>query len=273
MAFSKTLVSDSVAARLIETQALYGKTNRSFDSLVRPGASSVDIPLLAIPTVKTNTGYALDGSDRVETKENTTNVNVALTTYSVPLADEILSQYESGGMLLDQYFQSAADVLTQYYDRLVMTEIISTTNKAAFAGASMAWADIVGIAKALDLAKCPRNNRILIVDANIADEWYAVDGVKAALQYSEQMFGSGVKRFLDFDVYITGNAPTHTNSVGHSKYCIMGAYGPGIASILNRKMDIKSAWDTTNLREAIDCVSHFGCKLLANGYAAVKYKP
>lgn len=273
MAFSKTLVADSVATRLIETQALFNQFNRSFDSLVRPGASSVDVPLLAIPTVKTTSGYALDGADRKETKTDTTNVNVALTTYSVPLAGEILGQYESGGMLLDQYFKSAADVLTQNFDSLVMTEIISTTNKAAFAGASMAWADVVGIKKTLDLKKCPQNDRVLIIDANIADEWYAVDGVKSALTYSQQMFEDGIPRFLGFKVFITGNAPTHTTSVGHSKYCIMGAYGPGVAAILSRNMDVHSAWDTINLREAIDCVSHFGAKLLHADYAAVKYKP
>ncbi len=99
MAFTKTLVADSVVRRLIEGQGIYGRMNRSFDGLVQQGASSVDIQKLAIPVVKT-AGYSLTGADRKKSKADTTNINCALGIYSVPLAEEILAIYESNGMLI-----------------------------------------------------------------------------------------------------------------------------------------------------------------------------
>ena len=42
MAFSKTIVADSVITRLIESQGIFQLANRAFDSMVRPGASSLD---------------------------------------------------------------------------------------------------------------------------------------------------------------------------------------------------------------------------------------
>lgn len=274
MAFSKTLVADTVVARLIEGQGIYGRCNRNFDALVKVGASSVDIPNLAIPTVKT-AGYALDGADRKETKTDTTNVNVPLATYSVPLADEILGAYESNGMLIKEYINSAVMVLQEYFDTLVLTEAQTTTYKAAFAGATMAWADIVGINAQFDILKVPKSGRIIAIDANLAAEFFGIDVVKNAVSYNSNYLTTGTfLNFMGMTFYITGLLPTFTASSSVTgKYSMVGIYGPGMASIVSKFGDIKEAWDTINLRTAYDVISHYGCKLLDAKFSVVRYKP
>ncbi len=274
MAFSKTLVADSVVARLIEGQGIYAHCNRSFDGLVRQGASSVDIPNLAIPTVKT-AGYALDGADRKETKTDTTNVNVALATYSVPLADEILGQYESNGKLITGYIDSAVMVLQEYFDTLVLTEAQTTTYKSAFAGSTMAWADINYINAKFDQLKVPKAGRIICIDANIAGEFFDIDVVKNAVSYNANYLANGqFFNFMGMRFFITGLLPTFdASSSVTGKYSMVGIYGPGMAAIVSKFGDIKEAWDTVNLRTAYDVISHFGYNLLDAKFAVVKYKP
>lgn len=274
MAFSKTLVADTVVARLIEGQGIYGSCNRSFDGLVQAGASSVDIPQLAIPIVKT-AGYALSGSDRKKAKDDTTNVNVALHTYSVPLAEEILARYESNGKLIAGYIDSAVMTLQEHFDKLVLTEAQTTTAKAAFAGASMAWEDITGIKKAFDVAKVPQYGRMLCVDANLIGEFYAVDGVKSAVTFNKGYFENGILGdLLGMKVFSTGLLPTFSASSSITgKYSMVGIYGPGMAAILSKFGDVKEAWDTVNLQTVYDVISHFGVKLLDSNFSVVRYKP
>lgn len=270
MPFDKKLVADTVLTRLIENNGLWQKMNRSFDALVRQGASSVDVPSLAIPTVQTS-GTALDNSNRKETHTDTTMVNVPITLYAVPLADELIATYESNGMLLREYLDSAAAALGQKFDELVLAAIMGTTTKSIIAGSTIDWADIVAIKAQMDVLKIPANNRILVVDANLEGDFYAIEEVVTALSYNRAYMENGVPRILGMDVWITALSTTTTNSVAHSKRGIAGVYGPGVASILSRDMDVQSAWDTTNLRTAIDVCSHFGAKLLSNSYAVVKY--
>lgn len=275
MAFSKTLVADTVVARLIEGQGIYSRTNRSFDGLVQPGASSVDIPNLGIPIVKT-AGYAVDGADRKKAKDSTTNVNVALATYSTPLAEEILARYESNGKLITGYIDSAVMVLQEYFDTLVLAAANTTTYRYAFAGATMAWADIVAINKRFDLNKVPKSGRIICIDANLADEFFGVDVVKNAVSYNSNYLTTGTfLNFMGMTFFITGLMSTvnGTSSSITGKYSMVGIYGPGLASIVSKFGDVKEAWDTVNLQTVYDVISHFGCKLLDAKFAVVVYKP
>lgn len=270
MAFDKKLLADSVLTRLIDTQGIWQKMNRSFDALVSQGATSVDIPSLAVPTVQTS-GTALDNSNRKETHTDTTMVNCPLTLYSVPLADELIARYESNGMLLKEYYQSAAEALQQKFDELVLAAIMGTTVKSIVASSTVDWPDIVAIKQTLDLAKVPKNNRYLIVDSNLASDFYQITEVVEAMKYQRDYFEGGVPKILGMGVLETASSTTTTNSVAHAKRGIAGVYGPGVASILSRNMEVHSAWDTTNLRYAIDCTAHYGAKLLSVSYAAVKY--
>jgi hypothetical protein len=272
MPYNKTVVADSVITRLIENQGIYTSMNRSFDGLVRPGATSVDIPALAIPEVKT-TGTATVNAGRKKAKADTNMINVSLSPYVVPLAEEILAQYESNGQLIKNYLDSASMALQEKFDSIVVEEAQTTTDKSAFAGASMAWADVIDITKRFDLNKVPKSQRVIAVSAGLASEFFNIDVIKNAVGYNSAFLTSGtLLQLMGMKFFISGLVSTVTVG-GAAKENMVGIYGPGLAFILSRMGDVKEAWDTANLQQVVDMIAHAGCKLFDNKFAVVKYKP
>ena len=268
MPYTKTLVADAVVQRLIETQGIYSYMNRSFDAIVRQGASSVDIPKLAIPVVKT-AGTPLVNADRKKSKGDTNNVNVPLTAYAVPLAEEVVSQYETNGTLIKEYINSAALALQEKFDSLVITEAQTTTDVSPFAGATMAWADIIDITKKLDANKTPKAGRVIVISAALAAEFFAIDVVKGSVQYNPNYLESGTFiNFMGMKFFISGLVPQVSG-----KDAMVGISGQGLAFILSRMGEIKEAYDTTNLQSVYDVLAYAGCKLLDDKFAVVKRKP
>lgn len=264
MAYSKTIVADAVVQRLIETQGIYSFCNRAFDGLVRPGASSVDIPKLAIPVVKT-AGTALVHADRKKAKADTTNVNVPLTAYAVPLAEEVLAAYESNGTLIKEYINSAAMALQEKFDSLVIAQGLTTSYTSDFAGSTLAWADIVAIMGTFDTNKVPKAGRIIVVSATLASEFFGIDVVKGSVQYNPNYLESGTfVNFAGMKFFISG-------LVGSD--AVVGISGPGLAFILSRMGEIKESYDSTNLQTVYDVIAHAGAKLLDDKFAVVKTKP
>lgn len=268
MAFSKTIVADSVITRLIESQGIFQLANRAFDSMVRPGASSVDVPDLAVPIVKT-AGTPLVDSDRKKAKADTTLVNVPLVGYAVPLADELLAQFESAGSLIREYLNSASLVLQEKFDSLVVSQAQTTTNASDFTGETLSWGDLLAIKKLMDTNKVPKSGRVLVIDANIEDEFFGIEELRDAMTFNTNYLESGeIGYVLGFRTFISGNvAPVS------SKYSITAFYGPGVAFVLNRCGEVNSSWDTTNLQWVHDMVAHAGAKLFNSKFAVVKTKP
>ena len=268
MPFSKTILADAFVQRLIENQGIYSNANRSFDSLVKPGATSVDIPALAIPVLKT-AGVSVSSSDRKKTKTDTANINVPLGPYAVPLADELLGRYESGGILLNGYLDSAAAVIQEGFDTALITECQKTTDKADFAASTLSWADIVGINAAFDKNKVPKAYRCIVIDADLESEFFNIDVIKNAAAYNTINFATGsVISILGLKFFFTGVAP----KVG-TKASVTAFYGPGVAFILSRLGEIKTAWQTDALLDTVDVLAHAGAKLLDNKFAIVRTKP
>lgn len=272
MAFDKKILADGVVQRLIEGQGIYNKMNRSFDALVAPGATSVDVPDLAVPLVKTS-GSAPTSADRKKTHTGTTMINVPLIAYAVPLADELIGRYESNGVMITEYLNSAAAVLQEKFDELVITAAQGTTDKSAFAGAAMSWADVIDITKRFDVNKVPKSGRVITIDANLAAEFFGIDVVKSAVAYNSNFLTTGTfLNFMGMSFYITGVAPTITVG-GAAKYTMVGIYGPGVAMIISKLGEIKEAWDGENLQDNVDMLAHAGIKLFKNQFSVVKYKP
>ena len=261
MAYAKTLVADSVAQRLIEAQGIFQYCNRAFDGIVKPGASSVDVPKLAGLTVNT-AGVSSTHASRAKTKTDTTMVNVPLDKAVVPLADQILGQFESNGMLMKEYTISAALTFQEHFDKMVITEALTTTNTITDF-ATLGWAQIAAINKGLDLQKVPKTGRIIAISANLADSFYAIDVVKNAMAYNIAKFESGqFISVMGMKFFISANVPLST-----TKNQIVGFYGPGLVFVLSRYMELKSGWDETNLLDVNDLLCHFGKKLLDVDYA------
>ena len=271
MAYNKILVADSVVQRLVENQGIYQLCNRSYDSLVIPGASSVDVPKLAVTKVK-KTGTSATHADRIKSKDKTSMVNIPLGPYVVPLANEILSKYETNGALGMQYLDSAALQIEEQFDIDVLTEAQSTSDKTVFASAKLTWADIVGIGKNMDVNKVPKSGRVIAVNANLAEDFFDIDVIKAAIGYNQSFLQSGtLLKILGMTFFITGLAPTITVDEAEH-YTVTGFYGPGLAFILSRNGEIKEAWDGENLQDNIDLLAHAGVKLFDDKFAVVKYK-
>lgn len=261
MAFTKTLLADAVVQRLIETQGIYSYCNRAFDGLVSQGATSVDIPKLASLTVNT-AGVSSTDSSRAKTKTDTTMVNVPLGKAVVPLADEILGQFESNGMLLKEYIMSAAMTFQEYFDTMVITEALTTTNEIDNFS-ELTWQEIVALNKNLDVLKVPKRGRIFCISAEFSDDFYNIDVFKSAMAYNSVKLATG--EFIDvmgYKFFISGLVPTTS-----SKNQIVGFYGPGLAFILSRYMQLKTGWDETNLLDVNDLLTHFGKKLLNVNFA------
>lgn len=272
MPITKTLLSDSIVQRLIETQSIFSFCNRSFDSLVRQGASSVDVPKLPSLVVKT-AGTAGDHADRKKFVADTTLVNVPLSRAAIPVAGEALEQYMSNGNLLKEFSISAADTFIEKFDTDAITEAQTTTDKTAFAGASMAWADVVDINAKLDANKVPKNGRIIAISAALAGEFFNIDVVKNAVAYQGNILNSGqLINLMGMRFFISGLVPTVTIAAAQ-KQNMVGIYGPGLAFILSRSMDLEDVYDVTNLQRNYDFLAYYGKKLFDVKFAVVKYKP
>lgn len=274
MAYNKTIVADTFVQALIEGQAIYNMCNRSFDGLVKQGASSVDIPDLALGVVKKGASAGTTPTDatRKKTKTNTTMVNVPLIPYAIPLSDEILAQYESNGALLKGYLANNALLMQEQFDIDCIAEALTTSNKTAFKGDEMAWADIVALNAQMDIKKVPKAGRLIVIDANLAEEFFNIDVIKAHVSYNPQAMSSGTFiKIMGMNFYISGLVETVT--VGEDeKHCMVGWYGNGLAFILSRMGEIKTVWDGDLLADLTDFLGHAGVKLLKSDFAVVKYK-
>lgn len=269
MAYDKVLVADSVVARLIEGQGIYQAMNRSFDGLVSQGATSVDVPKLADVLVKKSGNVSNTHADRKKAKADTTMVNVPLISYAVPLAEEILAAYESNGMLIKEYLNSASLKLQEQFDEDVITEAQTTGDVSAFAGADLAWKDIIAINKKMDVNKVPKTGRVIVVSAALADEFYDIDVIKSALGYNQAFLSTGTMlNLMNMKFFISGLVP----QVG-GKDNIVGIYGPGLAFILSRMGELKQVWDSANLLNINDMLAHAGVSLFDDKFAVVKTKP
>jgi hypothetical protein len=272
MAYDKTLVADSVVQRLIENQGIYQSVNRSFDGLARQGASSIDVPALADVVVKKSSGgIAVASADRKKAKADTTMVNIPLVDYAVPLAEEILAQFETNGMLIKQYLDSASMKLQEQFDADVIAAAQGTTDRSVFDGEVLTWKDITNINARMDKNKVPKTGRIIVVSANLADEFYNIDVIKSSLGYNQNFLQSGTLiNLLGMKFFVSGLV--EQLNIGGLKDNMVGIYGPGLAFVLSRFGELKQAWDTTNLQTINDMLAHAGVKLFNDKFAVVKYK-
>lgn len=262
MSYTKTLVADSVVQRLIEAQGIYQLCNRSFDGLVAQGASSVDVPNLPALAVRTVGSTDTDGSYRKRTKTDTTMVNVPFEKGVIPIADEVAGRWESNGMLLKEFTISAAQTFQQYFDQRVIEEA-QTTNQTIDAVPALDWSVFGKIKAKFAKNKVPMRNIVICIPADRAAEFYSIDVVKNAAAYNKEYMETGTfMNVLGMKFFISGLVPQV-----NSKDTITSFYGPGIAFILNKYMELKEAYDYANLRDVNDLLCYFAPKLLDNKFA------
>ncbi|MBM4159113.1 MAG: hypothetical protein FJ216_10115, partial [Ignavibacteria bacterium] len=252
MAFEKEIVADTVVQRLIESKGIFKFCNRSFDSLARPGASSIRVPKLAVPVVRT-TGTPLNDADRKKAKDDTNMVDISLGQFIVPLANELLAQFESNAFLIQEYLNSASLVLQAKIDQVVLAEAADNADDIDdFESATLDWVDIINIMSVLSDNEVPEEGRIIAIPPALAPEFFDIDVVKGAVQYNPSYLETGsFINFMGMKFFISAKVPKVSE-----KDCIVGFHGPSLAVVINRLGEIKEAWDTINAQDVVDMVAH-----------------
>jgi hypothetical protein len=115
----------------------------------------------------------------------------------------------------------------------------------------------------------PKQNRIFVVSANLEQEFWNIDVIKNAASHNQVTLTSG--RFVEvmgMKFFISGLVP----QIG-GKDNVIGIYGPGLAFILSRFIDIKETYAPELLADAIDLLAHAAAELDDNKFAVVVKKP
>lgn len=256
MAYNKIVTSDVVVQRCIETQGIYKRGNSAYNSLVDPGATSVRRPKLPQLVCKTNSGTAMDSPDRKKTGEDTSMITTDLNTYAVPISSEIANQFATNRKLLNDFAVSAGLTVSRQWDRDFIAAAKKTQNYLqTLAAGTVGWEDLMNISAKFTELEVPKSDMILVVSSQLETKVKAIDVIKQAAAFSILRLQSGGKliQLTEFDLYFS-------NQVGLSKNgkpCIVGIYGPGIASITpNQSATMKEAWDGDKLKDHIDFVTY-----------------
>lgn len=264
MAWNKIVTSDVVIQRCIEQPGLYQQMNRSYDALVAPGATSVRRPLLSSLTVRKNTGEEYE--DRKKAKADTTMIETSLDVYAVGIFNEMAAQFESNDALLREYEISMAMQLGQQFDLDVIAAADATKNVIETAATgTLVWKDIVKCMANLDKKQVPRDNRVIVIPAELEDQFWDMDIVKSAAAYNSTILTSG--RFVEFmgmKFFITGLAPKVAE-----KDAVRMIYGPGLAFILSHTGQIESVYDPVNVGKVYDMLAHGAAALDDDKFAVV----
>lgn len=263
MPYNKTITADSVIKALVENKSLYNLCNRSYDGLVREGASSVDIPALPTMVVK-STGTSSTHADRKKVKANTSMVNVPLEKAVVPIAEEVVANFETNGSLAREFANGARDAFTQFFNAAVISTAQQTNIIESLQGEKLGWKDITNISAIFNTNKVPDAGRLIVVPAALQNDFYDIDVVKQAVGYNKDFLEGRFLRILDMNFFLSGLVEKV-----EEKDNLVGIYGPGLAFILSRYMEQKEVYDPEEIQTNIDFISHYGTKLLKNEFGIV----
>ncbi len=269
MAYDKIITSDVVIQRCIESQGIFQRGNRGYDSLITQGATSVRRPKLPTLVGKKNTGTSKTSADRKGTKADTIMVETPLDIYAIPIKDEIAAQFESNKKLLNEFAVSASMTMTQMWDTDFIAAAKATANVIETKSTGVvSWKDIISVRKKFRQNQVPvENGLLMVVSADVEDLVMDIDVVKQAAAYNTIQLSTGkLIRAAGFDFYFSGLVG---KSVGNQKDCIVGIHGPGLASIISSEAVIKEAWDGETLADYIDFVAHAAFELDDDKFAVV----
>lgn len=270
MAWNKIVTADSVIQRLYENQSLYQETNRSYDSLVRQGATSVRRPKLATLAARKNAGTAAGDAARKKTLTDTTMVETDLDTYTVPILNELAGEFGSNGMLRKQYEISMTQALTEQFNTDVLTAAEATANVEETVGAELGWQDFIGIFQHYKDNKVPEDGLVIVVSSALMQPFYNIDVIKSAMGFNKELLQQGMgNQMLGAKWYISGLVP----QIG-GKNCVVSYNSKGLAFILSRFAEIKETYDPGEYGvrtpgDVIDLCAHAGCELDDDAFAYI----
>ena len=272
MALSPTVTSSIIMRGLYESEGLFNKCNRSYDSLVSSVfANSVDIPKNPQLVAK-GAATAKSHADRKGSKTDIGTVNVPFEKGTVPVYEEYESWAETNGVALKSFSSDVVIALEEYYDKRIMAVAQASAVAAAGdnifeTGASvMQSGDLDKITKFFALKKInkKRGGLYCFVDANIVENFLAIDMIRTARAFNKDLLEKGIAT-LDWVTYvITANLAQVSG-----KYTLSAAWLPGIAFILKKGIKREQEYDTTDQNKYIDWISYFGVKVPKTEFSCV----
>jgi len=262
MALSPILTSSLFQKGLYESENFFTKCNRSFDGLVSGAlANSVDIPVLSQITVYNTAAKAVDHADREDTKDDVGTANVPFEIAVGSVTEQYESYAETNGAALRAYMGEINSAIFEYYDKRVMQECQERAVAAAGANLMTTLAtvlqdsDLVKIDKFFALKKInkKRGGLYCFVDANITEQFLALDSIKQARSFIKEFFEHGIATINDITYVITANLAQVS-----SKYTLTAAWLPGVAFIVKKGLERKEDYQTETKKTYIDYMSYFG---------------
>ena len=268
MALTQSILSDMVLKGLYESQGLWNKMNRGYDSLVSSATmDSIDIPKNP-QLVVSSSAVAIDAASRKKAKADTTKVNVPFALYTVAMTEEEEARILMNGKLLSNFLLDTNDAFNDALDVVVLAQAQTTTKVINWAGANLAWADIVAVDAEFNKMKVPKRNRIVCIPATRQSDFMSIDVVKSAMAYNKDLLESGIFIINNTQFYIS-NAVAEVGG----KENIVGINTTGLAVVLKGYMQRQSVYDPATRMTYVDYNTGAAVKLLKDEYAVVSKKP
>lgn len=268
MPFSQSqLLADMFLAGLYDSQAIWNKTNRNFDSRVTDKfADSVDLPINP-QLVVSKSPVARDSANRKGAKKDTSKVNVPFGLYTIALSQEEEERLFYNGKLLSNVVTDGVAALDDQLDADVIAQALTTSKSGSWTGSTLSWTDVVTLDAMLSIQKAPRRDRVTLIPSQLQSQFLSIDVVKNAMAYNQRLLESGVFIINGVQFYMSPQFATADQNT------IVGCYASGIATVLKGYMDRKESYDNSTRKTDIDYNTGAAVKLLRDEYAAKLTKP
>lgn len=263
----RDLISNMTVENLVESNGIFQYGNRSYDSLVASGATSVLRQKLGGYTVRKNVGEAPDALTRAKAKGGSSMVKTVLDTYGVGLQNEIAAQFESNDALRKEHSIRMADALREQFD----ADFIAAGMQTPFvydtlASGKLDWKDLIKVQKHFRNKKVKAGRRVTIIDTDLEDEFLSIDVIKSATAYSVMKLANGDSKYeFNGQTYFISSLMPKLEG----QPCILGVHGPGLASIVSHFGVIKETWDSTLMADIIDMIAQAAFELDGNEFACI----
>jgi hypothetical protein len=195
-------------------------------------------------------------------------VDVPFETYTVPVKEEIEAKILTNGKLLNNFILDATVALDDQLDSDVIAAAQTTDKVINWAGANLAWADIVAVDAKFNILKVNRKDRIIVVPASRQSDFMSIDVVKSAMAYNRDLLEKGIFVINNTQFYIS----SYVGQIG-GKDNIVGIYSRGLAVVLKGFMSRHEAYDPETRDTDIDYNTAAAMKLMKNEFAVVAKQP
>lgn len=262
MPLNITLTIPLILKGLYESLGLYNKCNRSYDSRVQSRwASSVDVPRNPQLVVR-DTAAALGSADRKKTKDDIDTINIPFQKRIIHITDQLEGNYETNGDSLRAFTADVVRAFERDFNNLCANEALA--NAVAVGGAAvkpwaaneLQYADLNKINQYFDGLEVPKEERVVIIDNDVADQFKNIDVVKSAVAFNKDLLEKGVAVIDNVTYMISANL----NKV-NGKPALVGLWTKALAFIIKKHMDRKEVWDTEETVTHVDFIGYVAKKV------------